>query len=99
MAPLGLTAITDAATGDINGDGRQDIYGQIHNLNLSTNPDDVVFMNNGGLAFSRLTPPSAGGNACSVNVLHIYPRANPTFLVENGLQKMAGPIQVIKWNG
>lgn len=34
-----------------------------------------------------------------MNVLHIYPRANPTFLVENGLQKMAGPIQVIKWNG
>lgn len=87
------------AVADINGDGRQDIYGQIHNLNLSSNPDDVVFMNNGGLAFSRLTPPSAGGNACSVDVLHIYPGANPTFLVENGLEKMAGPIQVIKWNG
>lgn len=86
------------AVGDINGDGKQDIYGQIHDLSLKTNPDDMVFMNNGNLTFSSLTPPSASGNACSVTVMHLTPGANASFLVQNGLEKMAGPTQLISGN-
>jgi hypothetical protein len=87
------------AVGDINGNGTIDIYGQIHNTNLSSNPDDAVFMNNGGAAptFTKLVPPSATGNGDSVTALQITPNANMTFFVQNGREANNGPTQLIRY--
>lgn len=84
------------AVGDINADGKNDIYGLIHDTTLATNPDDVVFRNNGSLTFTKLTPPSATGNADNVITIHRYP-SSTEFLVQNGREKMDGPIQIIQY--
>lgn len=87
------------AVGDIDGDGDADIYGQVHNTSLSTNPDDVLFRSNGGTAptFTKYVPPSAGGNASTVTAIKLSPDANTSFFVQNGREDHAGPSQLIQW--
>lgn len=87
----------DVAIADINGDGRNDIYGLIHDDSLATNPDDVVFLRRADAGYDRLTPPSATGNGDTVTVIHPTPGQNARFLVQNGKQKKDGPIQVIAY--
>lgn len=86
------------AVGDINGNGTIDIYGQIHNTNLTSNPDDAVFMSGGGSTptFTKLVPPSATGNGDSVTALQMNPTANVTFFVQNGREANNGPTQLIR---
>ncbi len=85
------------AVGDINGDGRMDIYGQAGSANESGNPDDYVFVNTGGMSFQTYTAPSAGGRADDVVAVNVGTRAG--FVVLNGKLEnpVPGPVQYIVW--
>lgn len=84
------------AIGDIDGDGRNDLYGQVADVSDATNPDDIVFLNQGGYNFTSLTAPSASGSADKVTTIHSTPGGKASFLVENGRLDTPGPIQVIR---
>lgn len=88
--------------GDINGDGRQDVYVLMHDKSLATNPDDVVLLNTGNTStnkpsFKTYVAPSATGNASTVTVLHPTPGGPAQFLVQNGREDKDGPNQLIAW--
>lgn len=85
------------AIGDINGDGRNDIYGLVRDFSSKTNPDDVVLLNQGGGAFTALTPPSTTGNGDKVTVIHPQRGGKAQFLVQNGEGDKPGPVQVIAY--
>ncbi|MGD9961439.1 FG-GAP repeat domain-containing protein [Nocardioides sp.] len=86
------------AVGDINGDGRQDVYAQA-GRGSGANPDDRVFVNQGSLRFTSYVPPSATGQANAVVAL-TQPAGTPVrFLVLNGLEQQDGPYQLITWAG
>lgn len=80
------------AEGDADGDGDLDVYA----LTISTtgNPDDYVFVNGGGLSFTRLTVPSAGGRGDDVEAIQRQPGAID-FLVLNGRENTSGASQLI----
>ena len=80
------------AEGDADGDGDLDVYA----LTISTtgNPDDYVFVNGGGLSFTRLTVPSAGGRGDDVEAIQRQPGAID-FLVLNGREDTSGASQLI----
>lgn len=86
------------AVGDINGDGRMDVYGQVGSANETGNPDDYVFVNTGGMTFSQYTAPSAGGRADDVVAVKVGSRAG--FVVLNGKLEnpVPGPVQFIVWS-
>ncbi|MGL5824531.1 MAG: FG-GAP repeat domain-containing protein [Nocardioides sp.] len=96
--PVGGAIGRSVAVGDINGDGRGDVYGLV-GKNPSGNPDDVLFLNNGGVTptFTALTPPSAGGTADSVTALKLTPTGNTTFFIQNGRDLTPGPTQLIQY--
>ncbi len=85
------------AIGDINGDGRNDIYGLVRDVTSKTNPDDVVLLNQGGGAFTTLTPPSTTGNGDKVTAIHPQRGGKAQFLVQNGEGHEPGPVQVIAY--
>jgi hypothetical protein len=87
------------AIGDVDGNGLNDIYGLVHDDALTGNPDDFVFLNNGGLQFDRRTVPSATGDGNAVATLRRTPARNPEFIVLNGREQMDGPIQLIGLSG
>ncbi len=90
------------AIADVNNDGRQDVYGLIHNNTLATNPDDVVLLNTGYPTANRpsyqiLGVPSATGNASAVVALQVRTGEPEQFFVMNGREKADGPNQLIKY--
>jgi len=89
------------AVGDINGDGRQDVYGQITAAGTTTgNPDDIVYVAQANGTFTPYTVPSAAGDANDVGAITVNGSAQ--FVVLNGGdgdKDSPGPIQLIAWAG
>lgn len=88
------------ATGDINGDGRLDVYGQVAASGATGNPDDVVYVRQANGSWQAHVVPSAGGDANDVAAVTVDGRAQ--FLVLNGGNDEAttpGPVQLIAWIG
>ncbi|MFZ0324556.1 MAG: VCBS repeat-containing protein [Actinomycetes bacterium] len=87
------------AVGDINGDGRMDVYGQVGSSNESGNPDDYVYLNTGGMTFQTYVAPSAVGRADDVVAVRVGSRDG--FVVLNGKLEnpVPGPVQYIVWAG
>jgi hypothetical protein len=88
------------ATGDINGDGLTDVYGQITTATDTGNPDDIVYVARADGTFAAYTAPSAGGDANDVGAVTVNGRAQ--FVVLNGgdgEKDAPGPVQLIAWNG
>jgi hypothetical protein len=88
------------ATGDINGDGLTDVYGQISSAATTGNPDDVVYVARADGTFAAYTVSSAGGDANDVAAVTVNGRAQ--FVVLNGgnaEKDSPGPIQLIAWAG
>lgn len=87
------------AVGDINGDGRPDVYGQVASAAPSGgNPDDLVFVASKA-GWQRHLVPAAGGDANDVAAVRIGGRAQ--FVVLNGDDDAGvaspGPVQLIAW--
>ena len=57
-----------AAVGDVNGDGRLDVYGLVASANNTGNPADYVFVSNDTTppSWQRHEVPPAGGDANDV---------------------------------
>lgn len=88
------------AIGDINGDGRLDVYGLTRSAGSGGNPDDLVFVRTASGGWQRHVVPSAGGDASDVAAVPVGGRAQ--FLVlngGNGEKKSPGPVQLIAWVG
>ena len=86
-----------AAVGDVNGDGRPDVYGLVASANNSGNPADFVFVNTPG-SWQRHEVPGAGGDANDVIPVVVAGRAQ--FVVLNGgndEKATPGPVQLIAW--
>jgi FG-GAP-like repeat/FG-GAP repeat len=87
------------AVGDINGDGRADVYGQVASAApAGGNPDDLVFVASPA-RWQRHVVPRAGGDADDVAAVRIGRRAQ--FVVLNGDDDEGvaspGPVQLIAW--
>ncbi len=78
--------------GDADGDGQLDVYGMVYGTR-TTNPDDVLYLNDGNLSgFTPASPvPSAAGSAQQVITLN--PNAGPrdAFLALNGFGRDIAP--------
>jgi hypothetical protein len=80
------------AEGDVDGDRDVDVYALT--ISDTGNPDDYLFVNGGGLGFTRLTVPSAGGRGDDVEAIQVNPGAID-FLVLNGRENTSGASQLI----
>ena len=90
------------ATGDINGDGLTDVYGQVSSATATAtgNPDDVVYVARADGTFALVSVPSAGGDASDVAAVTVNGRAQFVVLNGgNGEKNSPGPIQLIAWAG
>ncbi|GAA1477839.1 hypothetical protein GCM10009623_22850 [Nocardioides aestuarii] len=87
------------AVGDINGDGRTDVYGLVASTG-SGNPADGVFVRTAGGGWQPHEVPGAGGDSNSVAAVEVGNRAQ--FVVLNGgnaESENPGPVQLIAWTG
>ncbi|MEP6797434.1 MAG: VCBS repeat-containing protein [Lapillicoccus sp.] len=83
------------AVGDVNGDGRPDIYGLVTNGSSGSNPDDGIYLNQGGLKFTKIPVPSAGGVGGAVEPIDVDGDGRTEFFVQNGVG-LVGPTQLIR---
>ena len=81
------------AEGDVDGDGDIDVYALT--ISSTGNPDDYVFVKGGGLTFTRITVPSAGGRGDDVDAIQVRPGPAVDFLVLNGRENTTGASQLI----
>lgn len=85
------------ALGDINGDGKTDVYGLAAGTS-GNNPDDIVYVAQATTGFRAYIAPSAGGDGNDVEAVRVNGRAQ--FVVLNGGNdetEAPGPIQLIAW--
>lgn len=88
------------AVGDVNGDGRLDLYGQVASSGSTGNPDDYIYVNLAPNTWQRHTVPSAGGDANDVVAVTVGGRAQFAVLNGgNGEAEEPGPVQLIAWTG
>lgn len=95
-APSGILPAS-VAVGDINNDGRPDIYGLNTSATSSVNPDDFVFINNGLPNFTVLTVPAAAGRGDAVAAVRPNAASGSQFVVLNGKLSSTGPVQLIAY--
>jgi hypothetical protein len=76
----------------MDGDKDADIYGLVDSVDGTTNPDDVVAINQ-TMTFTTTQVPPAGGRGDTVTTLRRGARAQ--FLVLNGQLTTEGPTQLI----
>jgi hypothetical protein len=88
------------AVGDINGDGRLDVYGLVASSSGSTNPPDFVFVRTATGGWERHEVPGAGGDANAVAPVRVGVRDQFVVLNGgNGEKLNPGPVQLIAWAG
>jgi hypothetical protein len=93
-----LSAGLAVAAGDVNGDGRPDIYVMRTNDATGANAPDRVYLNDGtGTNFTQMSsiPSASGGKAESVWPIDHDGNGLTDFLVLNGDGKVQGPVQLI----
>jgi hypothetical protein len=83
------------ALGDADGNGSRDVYALLANVQMRTNPDDVLLLN-AGLRFTPLAVPPAGGIGDAVVTLAGDGDGRAEFLVLNGQEDALGPVQLIE---
>jgi hypothetical protein len=83
------------AVGDADGNGTPDVYALLARLQAGINSDDVLLLN-GGLRFTALAMPPAGGMGDAVVPLDGDANGQAEFLVLNGQEDHRGPVQLIK---
>src|SRR5207245_2700878 len=93
------TALKDGvwvASGDVNGDGKQDLYVlQAGNKSAGNVPDTMLVNNGTGEGYTKILIPEANAGAgMQVATLDYDRNGLMDFLVMNGRQR-AGPIQLI----
>jgi hypothetical protein len=86
---------SDTATGDIDGDGDQDLY--VLRQKRAEGDHDLILLNDGdGRSFTTVAAPSArGGLADDVLVIDHDGNGTTDFLALNGLDTEPGPIQLV----
>jgi hypothetical protein len=93
-----LTAGETLATGDIDGDGDEDIY-VVRTCASGANQPDLVYLNGGtGATFTKVPLPS-GVPGCGNDVERVDYDGDGSddFIVLNGKQKKPGPVQLFTW--
>jgi hypothetical protein len=88
------------AAGDVNGDGRSDLYVMQKQSATSTNAPDRVYLNDGtGSSFSLMSsiPSTSQGAAESVWPIDHDGNGLTDFLVLNGTDTARGPVQLISF--
>lgn len=89
------------AAGDVNGDGRSDLYVLRGEGGGTTNAPDVVYLNDGsGVDFAQISsiPPASGGKAESVWPIDHDGNGLTDFIVLNGRDGAdPGPVQLISF--
>lgn len=86
------------AVGDINGDGRLDVYGLVASASSTGNPADWVYVRLANGSWQAHEVPAAGGDANDVGAVTVGGRAQ--FVVLNGgndESENAGSVQLIAW--
>ena len=93
-----LSAGETLATGDLDGDADEDIY-VVRTCASGVNQPDLLYLNGGsGTTFSKTTL-EAGVAGCGNDVEPIDYNSDGSedFIVLNGKQKTAGPLQLLTW--
>ena len=95
-----LTEGRALATGDVNKDGRPDLYALQGAIGANTvpNPDDEFFLNLNGSDLSQVAiPETSAGNGAAVSALDYNGDGTIDFLVTNGARELTGPVQLISF--
>lgn len=86
------------AVGDVNGDGRMDVYGLVGSATAGSNPDDYIYVATATGGRQTHAVPPASGDANDVAAITFSGRTQ--FLVLNGgndESEIPGPVQLIAW--
>ena len=89
-----ISGTVGSSVADADGNGWADIF--VVTGTATTNPDDVLLLNQGsGLPWQPVVMPSAGGSGSDVQAIVVSPGELPRFVVATGGRNLLGPVQVL----